>query len=185
MWTGTLAEAMQKRQGNLKAFGSSNHDQNYYCFLCHGNLLFAMLTWSFLDHFLARFPSELHLPDESWGTGCVWHQENLLTAATLQPEAALPLLWECARGLTLHKARIQCKKRLLYVDRSLSSSREGVISAGIRHCAWKAICWEGATGGCSLLLAAALISAGLVSDNCLALVTTPQQHQNLTVPSSL
>lgn len=125
----------------------------------------------------------------SWGIGCIWHQENLLNAATLQLDAALPLLWLCASGLTLHKAQIQHKKRMLYMNGSMSSSR-GVISAGIRQCAWKAICWEGATclasRGCSPPVChCSHLSAGLVSDNCLALAATPQQHQNPVVSSSL
>lgn len=57
---------------------------------------------------------------------------------------ALPLLQVCASALPPHKAQIQHEERLLYTSRSMSSSREGVTSAGIRNGAWKAICWEGA-----------------------------------------
>lgn len=50
----------------------------------------------------------------------------------------------------------------MHFNRSMSSSREVIPSAGIRQCAWKDICWEGATcvasKGCSLLFATVLIS---------------------------
>lgn len=68
MRTGTLAKA--KKKVNMKVFDFSNNDQNYYCFFCQGNL-FAMLTWPPppppIYDFPARFPSELHLPDEKLG----------------------------------------------------------------------------------------------------------------------
>lgn len=55
------------------------------------------------------------------------------------------------------------KKRLLSMNRSRSAFREeGIISAGIRQRAWKAICWEAATclasPQCSLPFATVLIS---------------------------
>lgn len=83
----------------------------------------------------------------------------------MQPRCSWRLLCLCSGCVPvdwLSKPQIQCKKRLLYMNRRVSSSREGVISAGIRQCAWKAICWEAAmcpaSRGCSLLFATVLIS---------------------------
>lgn len=112
-----------------------------------------MLTWS---HCLS-LPSKIPMRAASSRRG----NGILLTPGEALNGAALQL---CPRsGLTLHKAQIRRKKKLLCINRSVSSSREGVTSAGIRQCARKAICWEGAmrptSRGCSLLFATLLLSS--------------------------
>lgn len=66
------------------------------------------------------------------------HQEILLSAGGGSPP-------DTCQAMSPHSAQIHRKKILLYMNRSRSASREGIISAGIRQRARKAICWEAAT----------------------------------------
>lgn len=92
---------------------------------------------------------------------------NSRRPCSMQPRCSQRLLCLCCALLPLCANWLSTKpksraKRPLYMNRSMRASREGVISIGIRQCAWKAICWEAATClaslGCSLPFATLLIS---------------------------
>lgn len=130
MWTGTLAKAGKKRQVNLKVFDFSNNDM---VFFCRGNL-FAMLTLSPHLSLPSKIPmravsSRLHLTAGEPAPGS--------SAAARGRSGSVPAHRPSAK-------RKSSAKRLLYMNGSVSSSGEGVISAGMRQCAWKAI-WARAT----------------------------------------
>lgn len=76
-----------------------------------------------------------------------WDAFDTRRTCSVQPhwsQRLLCLFSRCVPVPWLSTKHQSSTMRLLYTSRNMSSSREGVTSAGIRNGAWKAICWEGA-----------------------------------------